>query len=245
MNILEAKGITKSFGGVTANRDISFHIEEGEILGLIGPNGSGKTTLINVLGGIFRPDKGSIQFEGREIAGLKPYHICRMGISRTFQVVQPFMGMTVRENVIAGALFGRNHGQGLKKAIQETARILDTVHLAEKAHEQVADLITADRKKLELAKALGGDPKLLFLDEVMAGLNLKEIDDAMDLIFKIRKSGVTILVVEHVMKAVMGISDRIMVLHQGSLMATGTPQEVSRDENVVKAYLGEKVHERK
>ena len=246
MNILEAKSVVKSFGGVFANMDVSFNVQKGEILGLIGPNGSGKTTLINNISGNIKADKGSIRFEGKEIVGLKPHTICHLGISRTYQVVQPFIGMTVLENTVAGALFGRQSGlRSLKTATAKANEVLDTVHLSEKANELAEDLITADQKKLELAKVLAGEPKLLLLDEVMAGLTLKEIEDAMELIMKIRENGITLFVVEHVMKAVMGISDRVMVLHQGSLMATGTPQEISRNERVIEAYLGAKYIERK
>ena len=245
MKILEGEGITKNFGGVAANRNVSFHIEEREILGLIGPNGAGKTTLINCLGGKERPDKGSIKFEGRNIVGLKPYQICHLGISRTYQVVQPFVGMTVRENVLAGTLFGRSRQKSMRMAIEKVGEILEMVHLHEKAEERAEDLTVVDLKRLELGKALAGEPKLLLLDEVMAGLNPKETDDAMELTLGIRKRGVTIFIVEHVMKAVMGISDRVMVLHQGSVLATGKPQEITKDENVIKAYLGEKFAQRK
>ena len=245
MNILVGEGITKSFGGVTANKDISFHLAKGEILGLIGPNGSGKTTLINIVAGNIKPDKGKIQFEGKDLTGLKPYHICRLGITRTYQVVQPFSGMTVLETVAAGTMFGRNPQGSMASAARKAAGVLELVHLQGKTHELAEELTVADLKKLELAKALSGDPKVLLLDEVMAGLTPREIDEAMALILKIRESGVTIFIVEHVMKAVMGISDRIMVLHQGSLMATGTPQEITRNEKVIQAYLGEKFAQRK
>jgi branched-chain amino acid transport system ATP-binding protein len=223
MNILEGEGITKHFGGVTANKDIHFDLGKGEILGLIGPNGSGKTTLINIVGGNIKPDKGRIQFEGMDMIGLKPYHICRLGISRTYQVVQPFAGMTVRETVVVGAMFGRNPQRSMALAIRKAEEVLELVHLQDKTHELAEELT----------------------DEVMAGLTPREIDEAMALTLKIRKSGVTIFIVEHVMKAVMGISDRIMVLHQGSLMATGTPQEIVRNESVIQAYLGEKYAQKK
>jgi branched-chain amino acid transport system ATP-binding protein len=245
MKILEGEGITKNFGGVIANRDISFFLEEGEILGLIGPNGSGKTTLINIVGGNVEPDKGEIRFEGRNIVGLKPYRICRLGICRTYQVVQPFSGMTVRETVVTCTLFGRTRPKNMPMAMKKAGEVLESVNLQEKSDELVGELTVADLKKLELAKALSGDPKVLLLDEVMAGLTPREIDEAMELTLKIRESGVTIFIVEHVMKAVMGISDRVMVLHQGTLMATGAPQEIIRNESVIKAYLGEKYAEKK
>jgi len=245
MNILVGEGITKSFGGVTANKDITFHLEKGEILGLIGPNGSGKTTLINIVAGNIRPDRGKIQFEGRDLTGLKSYHICHLGITRTYQVVQPFAGMTVLETVAAGTMFGRNPQGNMASAARKAREVLELVHLQDKTQELAEELTVADLKKLELAKALSGSPKVLLLDEVMAGLTPREIDEAMALTLKIRKGGVTIFIVEHVMKAVMGISDRIMVLHQGSLMATGTPQEITRNEKVIQAYLGEKFAQKK
>ncbi len=245
MIILKGEGITKHFGGVTANKDIDFYIEKGEILGLIGPNGSGKTTLINIVGGNIKPDRGRSQFDGMDMIGLKPYQICRLGISRTYQVVQPFAGMTVRENVVAGTMFGRNPHKNMVSAVRKAEEVLELVHLQDKRHEFAEELTVADLKKLELAKALSGDPKVLLLDEVMAGLTPREIDEAMALTLKIRKGGTTIFIVEHVMKAVMGISDRIMVLHQGTLMATGTPQEIIRNESVIQAYLGEKYAQKK
>jgi branched-chain amino acid transport system ATP-binding protein len=245
MRILEGEGITKNFGGVSANTDISFFIEAGEILGLIGPNGAGKTTLINCLSGNERPDRGTIAFQGRNIVGLKPYRICHLGISRTYQVVQPFTGMTVRENVLAGALFGGKRHDNMKTAAARVEAILGMVHLQDRAEQRAEDLTVVDLKRLELGKALAGEPKLLMLDEVMAGLNPKEIDDAMELTLKIRQQGITIFIVEHVMKAVMGISDRIIVLHQGSILATGKPNDISKDENVIRAYLGEKFAKKK
>jgi branched-chain amino acid transport system ATP-binding protein len=245
MKILEGEGITKNFEGVIANKDISFFLEEGEILGLIGPNGSGKTTLINIVGGNVRPDKGEIRFEGKNIVGLKPYRICRLGICRTYQVVQPFSGMTARETVVAGALFGRTPPKNMSMAMKKAGEVLEWVNLQEKSDDLVEELTAADLKKLELAKALSGDPKVLLLDEVMAGLTPREIDEAMELILKVRARGVTIFIVEHVMKAVMGISDRVMLLHQGMLMATGAPQEIIRNDSAIKAYLGEKYAEKK
>ena len=239
--LLEAKKVDKYFGGLAANRDLTFDIKKGEIVGLIGPNGSGKTTLINVITGNYTADNGSIQFKGQEIMGLTSYKINRLGIARTYQVVQPFFGMTIRENVVVSALFGRNGaGRTVKAALERADEMLEFCHMSEKKNELVENLTIVDVKRLEIAKAMATDPELLLLDEVMAGLNPKEIDEALELVTKINKMGITILVVEHVMKAVMTISHRVMVLHQGALMAIGTPEEIVKDQKVIKAYLGEK-----
>lgn len=240
-SLLEAKNVSKYFGGLAANKDLTFHIEEGEIIGLIGPNGSGKTTLINVITGNYPADGGAIQFKGHNLLGLKSYEINRMGIARTYQVVQPFVGMSVRENVLTGALFGRK-GSALpvKAALQKVDEVLDFFQMAGKKDDLVENLTIADIKRLEIAKAIATDPELLLLDEVMAGLNPKEIDDALELVLKVNRMGITILVVEHVMKAVMSISRRVIVLHQGSLMAIGSPEEIVQDQRVIQAYLGEK-----
>jgi branched-chain amino acid transport system ATP-binding protein len=237
--ILETENISKKFGGLQANEKISFYINKGEILGLIGPNGSGKSTLINILSGNLKPDEGRITFKGMTINGLQPHKICKLGLSRTYQTALPFKGMKVVENVTAGFLFGKNDYK-LQTAINKASDLLKVVGLEEKLDSLAEDLTGADIKRLELAKALAGEPDLLLLDEVMAGLNLKEIDNAMELIIKIKNSGVTVLVVEHVMKAVMGISERIMVLQSGRLIASGTPNEICSNERVISAYLGAK-----
>ena len=239
--LLSIKNVSKYFGGLAANKDLSFDIEKGEIIGLIGPNGSGKTTLINVITGNYAVDQGSIRFKGHDILGLKPYTINRLGIARTYQVVQPFVGMSVLENVVAGVLFGRDgKGRKMKAAWEKADEVLELCHMQEKKNEMVENLTIADVKRLEIAKAMATDPDLLLLDEGMAGLNPKEIDDALELITKINKMGITLLVVEHVMKAVMSISQRVVVLHQGLLMAIGTPETIVKNEQVIKAYLGEK-----
>lgn len=239
--LLSIKNVSKHFGGLAANKDISFDIETGEIIGLIGPNGSGKTTLINVIAGNDPAEQGSVQFQGHEILGLKPYTINQLGIARTYQVVQPFVGMSVLENVVSGVLFGRNgKGRKMKAAMEKADEVLGLCQMQEKRNEMAENLTIADLKRLEIAKAMATDPDLLLLDEGMAGLNPKEIDDALELIIKINKMGVTLLVVEHVMKAVMSISHRVVVLHQGILMAIGTPENIVKDERVIKAYLGEK-----
>lgn len=243
MNILlEAKGVCKYFGGLAVNRDLSFEIKEGEIMGLIGPNGAGKTTLINIISGDLEAERGSIRFQGQEIVGLKANMINRLGIARTYQVVQPFVGMTVRENVAVGALFGRRRAKrrGIAEAMIRADEVLEFCHMSPKKEEPVENLTIADIKRLELAKALATDPSLLLLDEVMAGLNPKEINEALALVTRINEMGITILVVEHVMKAVMSISRRVMVLHQGTLMTIGTPEAIVKDGQVIEAYLGAK-----
>ena len=239
--LLEVENLSKFFGGLGANQDLTFNIEGGEIIGLIGPNGSGKTTLINVITGNYTADGGRIRFLGRDIVGLTPYVINRLGIARTYQVVQPFVGMSVQENVATGALFGRSgKNRTLKAGLEKANEVLALCCMMDKRNELVENLTIADVKRLEIAKALATDPYLLLLDEVMAGLNPKEIDDALEMIAKINKMGVTLLVVEHVMKAVMAISHRVIVLHQGKLMAIGNPEAIVKDEQVIKAYLGEK-----
>jgi branched-chain amino acid transport system ATP-binding protein len=239
--LLSIKNVSKHFGGLAANKDLCFDIEKGEIIGLIGPNGSGKTTLINVIAGNYAADEGSIRFKNHEILGLKPYTINQLGIARTYQVVHPFVGMSVRENVVSGVLFGRNgKGRKMKAAWEKADEFLELCHMSGKRDELVENLTIADIKRLEIAKAMATDPDLLLLDEGMAGLNPKEIDDALELITKINQMNITLLVVEHVMKAVMSISHRVVVLHQGMLMAIGTPETIVKDEQVIRAYLGEK-----
>ncbi len=239
--LLSIINVSKYFGGLVANKSLTFDIEEGEVIGLIGPNGSGKTTLINVITGNYSADTGSVQFKGQELIGLTPFVINRLGIARTYQVVQPFFGMTVRENVAAGALFGRSgRSRKMGAALEKTDEILELCHMLGKKDELVENLTIADVKRLEIAKAMATDPVLLLLDEVMAGLNPKEIHDALELIAKINKMGVTLLVIEHVMRAVMSVSHRVVVLHQGALMALGTPDVIVKDERVIKAYLGDK-----
>jgi branched-chain amino acid transport system ATP-binding protein len=244
--LLDVDNVCKSFGGLQANRDLSFSIEEGEIIGLIGPNGSGKSTLINVITGNYNADSGKIRFKGNDIAGLPPYSINRLGIARTYQVVQPFVGMSVQENVATGALFGRTGMKRTRKsALEKANQMLEICRISEKRKELVENLTIADVKRLEIAKAMATDPHLILLDEVMSGLTPKEIDDALEMIQKINKMGVTLLVVEHVMRVIMTISRRVIVLHQGALMAIGCPEAIVQDEKVIKAYLGEKYANRR
>ena len=238
-HIMEGEKVSKFFGGLAAISDLDFRIKEGEIVGLIGPNGSGKTTLINVVTGIAPASKGAIRFRGKDITRSKAYHIGRMGIARTFQVVKPFAGMTVAENVLVAALFGKN---GMKRSRKEAMAnvdvVLETLGLAAKRDFHVESTTIPDRKRLELAKALAMEPDLVFLDEVMAGLTPKEVENVMALIQRLNRDGMSFLVIEHVMKAVMGISHRVLVLHHGKSIAEGTPHEVVQDEKVISAYLG-------
>lgn len=239
--LLKGRGVSKSFGGLKALKNIDFHIKEGEILGLVGPNGAGKTTLINVITGIYRPDSGVIIFKGEDITKLKPEQICKKGICRTFQIVQPFLDMTALENVMVGVFFGRSGATvTLKEARERAMAILDFVGFPRRYDTLARSLNTIELKRLGLAAALATDPELLLLDEVTTGLNPAESDEAIKLIKRIRENGVTILMVEHVMRVIMNISDRIIVLHHGEKIGEGTPKEVAHDERVIKAYLGER-----
>jgi branched-chain amino acid transport system ATP-binding protein len=239
VKILEAEGLNKHFGGLAAASAVDLDVRQGEILGLIGPNGAGKTTLFNLLSGALPPDSGTIRFKDANIAGLKPYQICRMGIARTFQSVKIFSKMSVFNNVLLGCLFGRSHSTVSSIARSETAEILEFVELSELRDLRAMDLILANQKRLEVARALATNPDLLLLDEVMAGLTPTEIASAMVLVKKIRERGVTVVMIEHVMKAIMSICDRIIVLHHGEKIAEGTPEEIARNKTVIEVYLGE------
>lgn len=239
--LLEGVKVTRYFGGLAALKNVDFCVKEKEIVGLIGPNGAGKTTLFNCITGVYPPTSGKIIFEGRDITRLKPHEICKLGIARTYQIVIPFTGMTVLENVMVGALFGRRGSISMSDARKEALRCLEFVGLLDKRDVLADKLILADRKALEVARALAADPKIVLLDEVAAGLNPTETLRAMDMIKRIRdEMGITVFWVEHVMKAIMNVAERIIVLNYGEKIAEGKPSEIARDENVIKAYLGEK-----
>lgn len=240
-NVLEVIGVTKRFGNLAALKDISFTVEKGEIMGLIGPNGAGKTTLVNMIAGGLPYSVGDICFLGKSIRGLKPHQAGRLGISRTFQVVQPFNNMTTLENVMVGALFGNTkRKRRVGKARQKSLELLDFLGLSTKKDVPGESLNISDRRRLERARVLAMLPTLLLLDEVMAGLNPTEIDEGVELIKKVRDAGVTILVIEHVMKAIAKVSDRVVVLHHGEKITEGPPEIVLNDKQVIDAYLGKR-----
>jgi len=239
MPILEGEGVTKHFGGLAALSSVDFHVGQGEVVGLIGPNGAGKTTLFNLISGALAPKDGTIRFKGQNITGFKPYRICRMGVGRTFQSVRVFPNMPVLENVLLGLLFGRSNSMSSADAAKEATRLLEFVGLSAVKATPAKDLILANQKRLEVARALATKPELLLLDELMAGLNPTEVAEAMELVTRIREQGVTIFMIEHVMKAIMSACDRIMVLHHGEKIAEGTPQEIATSRTVVEVYLGE------
>lgn len=239
MSLLEVEGITKNFGGLAAVSHVDLRVDEEEVVGLIGPNGAGKTTLFNLLSGALKPSSGAIRFRDENITGLKPHQICHKGLARTFQSVKVFGGMTASQNVLAGAIFGDRGQISPKQAGKEAARLLEFVGLSAVAAAPARDLTLANQKRLEVARALATKPNLLLIDELMAGLNPTEVAQAMDLVAAIRKQGTTVLIIEHVMKAIMSICDRILVLHHGEKIAEGTPQEIATSRTVVEVYLGE------
>jgi branched-chain amino acid transport system ATP-binding protein len=231
--------LTKYFGGLIAVKDLSLHIDQNEILGLIGPNGSGKTTTFNLITGFYRPNSGGVFFKGEEITFMKPYQVCQRGMTRTFQLVKPFMNLSVFKNVIGGTYQKEHTKEGRTKL---TLDILHFVNLEAKKDFLAKDLTLPELKRLELARALATQPDLLLLDEVMAGLTPTETEGFMDLIRKLRQRGLTIFLIEHVMKAVVGLCDRVVVINYGEKIAEGSPSEVVRDRNVIDAYLGEEIN---
>jgi len=236
--ILRVQSVSKNFGGLRALSNVTFDLPEGQILGLIGPNGAGKTTLFNCINGVYPPDEGRVIFRGQDITGWKPYDVARLGLARTHQIVQPLNELTVLENVMAGACFG-HECRSLTQARRIADEVIEFVGLAERRDELALSLNVAQKKRLELARALAARPYLLLLDEVLAGLNPVEITEMLQVLRQVRDQGVTILIIEHVMHALMNISDRVIVLNYGEQIAEGTPEEVANDQRVIEAYLGD------
>jgi branched-chain amino acid transport system ATP-binding protein len=239
MRILEGEGVTRYFGGLAAVSGVDFHVDEGEVVGLIGPNGAGKTTLFNLISGALVPKPGTIKFKTENVTGFKPHRICKMGVARTFQSVKVFANMTALENVLLGPLFGTRNSVSPADAAREATGLLEFVGLSAVEEIPAKDLTLANQKRLEIARALATKPELLLLDELMAGLNSTEVTQAMELVTRIRDEGITIFMIEHVMKAIMSVCDRIIVLDHGKKLAEGTPQEIATSRAVIDVYLGE------
>jgi branched-chain amino acid transport system ATP-binding protein len=236
--LLSVQGVSKIFGGLQALSNVTFDLPEGQILGLIGPNGAGKTTLFNAINGVYPPNEGRVIFRDKDITNTKPYDHARMGMARTHQIVQPLNELSVRENVMVGACFGHEN-QNLSNAATIADEVLEFVGLNIRADQLAGSLNVAQKKRLEMARALAARPYLLLLDEVLAGLNPSEIDGMVQTVLRIREQGVSIIMIEHVMKAVMNVSDRILVLDYGQQIAEGSPEEIANNEKVIEAYLGD------
>ena len=236
MAILEVAGVEKRFGGLVAVSDFSFSLDEGEVVGLIGPNGAGKTTLFNVISGFYEPEKGHINFDGRDITSMRPDQICKLGLTRTFQVVRPFSQLSVLDNVMVGAYSRTSSDEVARSVAMETLEFLGMTSVA---HQTARGLPVAARKRLEIARALATDPTVLLLDEAMAGLRPSEMDQIIEIVRKVGERGIALLIVEHVMKIIMSLAERIMVVHHGVKIADAEPSQVVHDEAVIDAYLGE------
>jgi branched-chain amino acid transport system ATP-binding protein len=233
--LLVVRSLSRAFGGLKAVSDVSFEVPPGSLSALIGPNGAGKTTLFALVSGFVKPDSGTVRFDGQDITGAEPHRTARLGMTRTFQIVQPFAQQTVRQNIAVGAHL---HTAGRREALAQAEEVAARVGLAAQLDKAASDLTVAGRKRLELARALATRPKLLLLDEVLAGLNPAEIAEMLPVVRRIADSGVTVLMIEHVMQAVMNLAQQVWVLAQGQLIAQGTPAQVTRDERVIEAYLG-------
>jgi branched-chain amino acid transport system ATP-binding protein len=239
--MLELNAVTKRFGGLVAVNNVNLSVPEGEILGLVGPNGAGKTTLLNLISGIYRPDSGSIEYQGQDISKLSMDRICRIGIAKTFQHTHSFPSMTARESVMLGSLFGNGHKPGMAEAAREASELLARVGFpAERIDTPLLSLNVFELRRTQLARALASRPKILLLDELMTGLNPSEGVEAVALINALRKEGLTIVIIEHVMRVILGVSDRVVVLDRGEKIAEGKPGDVVRDQRVIDSYLGER-----
>ena len=236
MTRLSVSGVTKRFGGITANRDVSFDVAPGELVGIIGPNGSGKSTLFEVISGFYRPDTGLVRLDGARLTGLSPDRVCRLGVARTFQKLRPFAGLTVVDNVMIGAL---TRTRDVRHARAQALDILGRVGLGEKAHAHARTLSTGQRKRLELARALATEPRVLLLDEVTGGVDQRSIPGLVQLVRELHRGGLTLLVIEHNMRVITALSQRIVALYLGEKIADGPPDAVVRDRRVVEAYLGQ------
>jgi branched-chain amino acid transport system ATP-binding protein len=243
--VLETRGLGRRFGGLHAVRDVSFAIPEGQVLGVIGPNGAGKSTFINLVTGHIKPTSGKVLICGQDMTGARPWAVAKAQVARTFQIVKPFRGMTVRENVAVGVLYGTPGVATMFKASQEADEVLERVGIGHLGDRAPGELSVADARRLEFAKALALRPKLLLLDEVMAGLRPNEIEPSLALIRSLKEDGITIVVVEHVMKAILAVSDKVLVLHQGQVLTTGQPRDVLSDPRVIEAYLGQRYARRR